>query len=545
MDGYGSSSGKRSFREDDAGDRNGRQKKRSNSANDLSAQAEEIEYRILCPGNKIGSLIGKGGSVIKALRTECRSKIKVEDPVSGSEERVVFISSSADHFRESSFYVCAAQEALLKVYAKITDPDDEDEPPQPVSVRLLVPKSHIGCLLGKGGKIIEQMRKDIGAQIRILPKEQQPPSADSTDEVVQVAGDAALVRKAVFEISTRLYENATGERNQKGVYSSQNPASRMMPMFGSGMYPSAGYLQAGSVVGPIADPMQGFGYSYAGMYGDAGMGSSWGMAMPPMGPGTNAHADGATEEEFTIRLICPNPRIGSIIGKGGNIIKKMREDTGAKIKVEEQIADCDERVVVISSTEFVDTYPSPTIQAVLQVFRRLAELQIEKDMENKSFMVRLLVPSNQIGCLLGKGGSIVNEMRKATRANIRISPKDEPSKCAEEKDELVQIMGDQAVVHDALLQILNRLRGNVFKGQEGPDVGSRFGPSMFSPSGALYGGTTLTKSFRGGLDSGSLEPMYPLTNVGYSGLHYGFSGMGSQPSYGIEREGKESRRRQR
>ncbi|KAH7414710.1 hypothetical protein KP509_14G007100 [Ceratopteris richardii] len=308
---------------------------------------------------------------------------------------------------------------------------------------------------------------------------------------------------------------------------------------------------------------------YGGMYGDAEMGNRWDFSMPSAGTGTNAHADGATEEEFLIRFLCPSSRIGSIIGRSGSIIKKMREDTGAKIKVEEQIPDCDERTIIISSMEvsqsfcyiidinflcgyytqssclqYVDTYPSPVIQATLQVFRRLVDLQIEKDMDNKSFVVRLLVPSNQIGCLLGKGGNIVSEMRKVTKANIRISPKDEPSKCARENDELVQVMGDQLVVHDALLQILNRLRGNVFKGQEGPAPSSRFG-SVLPLSGGFYSGTSMLNSYRGGFDSSSVGTMYPLTNVGYSGMDYGLSGMGSQTSLGRDREGKDSKRRQR
>ncbi|KAI5065023.1 hypothetical protein GOP47_0019718 [Adiantum capillus-veneris] len=550
MESYGGLSGKRALHEDDAAERNGRQKKRSSSNSELPAQAEETEYRILCPVSKIGSLIGKGGSTIKALRTECRSKIKVEDPVSGSDERVVLISSSADQFREQGYYVCAAQEALFKVHARITEADDDDdEPPQPVFIRLLVPKSHIGCLLGKGGKIIEQMRKEIGAQIRILPKEQQPPCAGSIDELVQVTGDAALVRKALFEISTRLHENITGERTQKGAHVSQGSGGMMAPMFAAagGMYPSMGYLQAGSLLGPssVGDPMQGLGYSYGGMYGDASMGQTWGVSMPSAATGGLPHSDGATEEEFTIRMLCPNTRIGSIIGKGGNVIKKMREETGAKIKVEEPIPDCDERVVLIIASEYVNTYPSHVIQATMQVFRRLAELQLEKDMDNKSFIVRLLVPSTQIGCLLGKGGSIVNEMRKTTKATIRISPKDEPSKCAEENDELVQIMGDQSVVQDALVQILNRLRGNVFKGQEGSEAVSGFGSSILPMSGAVYSGTNMLSSYRGGLDSGAAGTTYPLTNMGYPSMDFGYGGISSQPSFGKEREGKDSRRRQR
>lgn len=546
-------------RDDEVGERNGRQRKRSSSTNDLAAPTEDTEYRILCASSKIGSLIGKGGSIIKALRLECRSKIKVEDPVSGSEERVVLISSSSDQLKEHNYYVCNAQEALFKVHARITEAEDDDEPPQPVSARLLVPKNHIGCLLGKGGKIIEQMRKEIGAQIRIMPKDQHPPSSGSTDELVQVTGDAALVRKALFEISTRLHENAAGERTQKGAFVPQEQSNMMPSLFagGGGMYPSMGYMaQAGSLLAPasVGGPMQGLGYTYGGTYGDAGLGSVWplgtGLSMPPMSAGGMPHRDGGSEEELIIRVLCPNARIGSIIGKGGNVIKKMREETGANIKVEEQVPDCDERIVLISAAEYVDTYPSPAVDAALQVFRRLAELQRDKDMDNKSLVMRLLVPSSQIGCVIGKGGSIVSEMRKVTKANIRISPKDEQSKCAEENDELVQIMGDQSVVQEALLQVLNRLRGNLFKGQEGGrDVGSGLGASVLPVSGGGYGTGSLS-SFSGGSDTGYSGTMYPITNVGYHGIDYGYGGFDSglsavnlQPSSG--RDGKESRRRQR
>ena len=82
--------------------------------------------------------------------------------------------------------MCNAQEAVFKVHARISEIEEEEDP---VNVRLLVPKSHIGCLLGKGGKIIEQMRKEFGAQIRILPKEQHPPCAAPADELVQVSVD--------------------------------------------------------------------------------------------------------------------------------------------------------------------------------------------------------------------------------------------------------------------------------------------------------------------------------------------------------------------
>lgn len=60
----------------------------------------------------------------------------------------------------------------------------------------------------------------------------------------------------------------------------------------------------------------------------------------------------------------------------------------------------------------------------------------EEDEDTVTF--RLLVPSKIIGCIIGKGGSIVNEIRKRTRADVRISKGERP-KCADSNDELVEV----------------------------------------------------------------------------------------------------------
>lgn len=52
---------------------------------------------------------------------------------------------------------------------------------------------------------------------------------------------------------------------------------------------------------------------------------------------------------------------------------------------------------------------------------------------------RLLVSPNEVGCLLGKGGSIIAEMRRLTGANIRILGKDDLPACALPTDEVVQV----------------------------------------------------------------------------------------------------------
>lgn len=49
------------------------------------------------------------------------------------------------------------------------------------------------------------------------------------------------------------------------------------------------------------------------------------------------------------------------------------------------------------------------------------------------------MPTSRIGCLIGKGGSIITDMRKITKANIRILSKENIPRVAAEDDEMVQV----------------------------------------------------------------------------------------------------------
>lgn len=87
---------------------------------------------------------------------------------------------------------------------------------------------------------------------------------------------------------------------------------------------------------------------------------------------------------------------------------------------------------------------SPAQKAIVLVFSRSVEARIEKGLDSESnkgssVIARLVVPSNQVGCLLGKGGSIISEMRKATGASIKIIGTDQAPKCASHNDQLVQV----------------------------------------------------------------------------------------------------------
>ncbi|VFQ58503.1 unnamed protein product [Cuscuta campestris] len=311
MGGQRSGHGKRSHSHSEHAD-NGTSKRRNSGGGGgggkehFSIDPKDTVYRYLCPGKNIGSIIGRGGEIVKQLRADTKSKIRIGETVRDCDERVVTIYSSSEEtndFEGTEDRGCPAQDALFKVHDRIVGDDmsvdEESEDGPRVTARLLVPSDQIGCIIGKGGQIVQDLRSETGAQIRILKDNHLPACALTSDELVQF---------------------------------------------------------------------------------------------------------------------------------------------------------------------FEDTY-SPTVEAAVRLQPRCSE-QSERDSGLISFTTRLLVPTSRIGCLLGKGGSIINEMRRMTKANIRILSKEHLPKVAAEDDEMVLISGDLNVSKDALLQVTSRLRANLF-GREG------------------------------------------------------------------------------
>lgn len=161
---------------------------------------DDTVYRYLCPVRKIGSIIGRGGEIVKQLRAETKAKIRIGETVPGCDERVVTIYSVADEsndLEDSGEFVCPAHDALIRIHQRVIaedlrgregedeDVDMEKEDSQ-VSAKLLVPSDQIGCVIGKGGQIVQNIRSETGAQIRILKDERLPLCALNSDELVQV-----------------------------------------------------------------------------------------------------------------------------------------------------------------------------------------------------------------------------------------------------------------------------------------------------------------------------------------------------------------------
>ncbi|KAL6883503.1 hypothetical protein ACP4OV_010917 [Aristida adscensionis] len=443
-------------------------RKRLNSRNDdtsMSSEPIETIYRILCPVKKIGSVLGRGGDIVKSLREETKAKIRVADSIPSADERVIIIfnyqnqsaiadaaagniSNDADNMKPH----CSAQDALLKIHDKIVADEivhdgvahEKSETVDDVTARILVPGNQVGCLLGKGGSIIQQLRNDTGAGIRVLPSEKLPQCALKSDELVQISGAPSLVRKALYEISTRLHQHPRKENPPLEEIidaSTQRKSSPPLP-HGNPMMPHLNVDHPPPI--PVLDPYRNGPLRY------------------PVGEA----------EEFSVRILCASDLIGSVIGKSGANVRQIEQQTGARIKVQEVDTDVSgERLIIVSAKEIPADPISPTIEALM-----LLHNKVSAPSEKHHLSTRLVVPSSKVGCILGEGGKVITEMRRRTRAEIRVYSKADKPKYLSFDDELVQVAGPPAVAREALAEIASRLRTRTLR-----DANSANNPPPLAP----------------------------------------------------------------
>ncbi|XP_019056659.1 PREDICTED: KH domain-containing protein At4g18375 [Tarenaya hassleriana] len=383
---------------------------------------EDTVYRYLCPVKKVGSIIGKGGEIVKQIRSETKSNVRIDEAFPGCEERVVTIYSSREEtnpFGDDGELVSPAFDALFKLHERIVaeelDADNNLGENEMITVRMLVPSDQIGCIIGKGGQVIENLRSETGAQIRVI-KDNLPACALSHDDLLQIIGEPLVVRDALYQVASRIHDNPS--RFQLSLLSSS-----------SNMHQPGGMVMGGALTSSHRN------YS--------------------------AHKGAAYAREFSVCFICPAGNIGGVIGKGGGFINQLRRESGASIRVNTSGNNEEDCLIFVASNEFFEDQ-SPTVTAALHLQLRCSE-RVGKDSGDSSIVTRLLVPSSQIGCLIGKGGAIISEMRSVTKANIRIGQKEDLPKAAHEDEEMVQITGSVDVAVKALSQIILRLRANVFE----------------------------------------------------------------------------------
>uniref|UniRef100_A0AAY4BAS4 K Homology domain-containing protein n=1 Tax=Denticeps clupeoides TaxID=299321 RepID=A0AAY4BAS4_9TELE len=309
-----------------------------------------IDFKV--PDGMVGFIIGRGGEQISRLQQESGCKIQIAPDSGGMPERSVTLTGAPDS-------ILTAKRLLSEIVEKGRPAPafhHNDGPGMSVQ-EVLIPASKAGLVIGKGGETIKQLQERAGVKMVMI---QDGPQNTGADKPLRISGDPFKVQQAKEMVMDLIRDQ--GFREQRGEYGSRmggggESLDVPVPRFAVGIVigrngemikkiqndtgvriqfkPDDGSTpeRIAQIMGPpdraqhaadiISDLLR--SVQAGGPPGPGGRGRGRGQGNWNMGP-----PGGLQEFAFTV----PTMKTGLIIGKGGETIKSISQQSGARIELQ-------------------------------------------------------------------------------------------------------------------------------------------------------------------------------------------------------------------
>ncbi|XP_054709925.1 heterogeneous nuclear ribonucleoprotein K-like [Uloborus diversus] len=379
-----------------------------------------VDIRFLVQSKNAGAIIGKGGSNINRLRTEFTASVTVPD--CPGPERILAIVADIETLGD----------ILLDILPKLDDYSHHHNMEFDCELRMLLHQSHAGCLIGKGGSRIKELREKTGAQIKIFSN----CCPNSTERVVQITGYPNVAVDCVKEIC-----HIISQAPIKGANKQYDP-HHFNPMFSSdyGGFEDSGSKGRGrgSFRGGFGGPDGGSGRGRGGFGGNFGgrgrgimgqgpnMGNRWNQMGPGNTGGGNTGGWGGSGSNFGNRMM------GNMNGaNSGNFMPQGDKPMGPGMGGPRP-------PMMSSGMGFQGAAGGPGMNGPPARFMggpvrpmkpyntpvpNTGELFSSKPVMNPSngmYSIVMKIPNDVAGAIIGKGGQRIRKIRRDSAANINI-----------------------------------------------------------------------------------------------------------------------------
>ncbi|KAI3749476.1 hypothetical protein L2E82_20088 [Cichorium intybus] len=164
--------------------------------------------------------------------------------------------------------------------------------------------------------------------------------------------------------------------------------------------------------------------------------------------------------ENVFRMLVPVHKVGTIIGRKGEYIKKTCEETKARIKILDGPPGTMERCVLISAKEEPDASIPPAMDGLLKIHQRVINADVDPTHPPAGGTIssRLLVAATQAGNLIGKQGATIKTIQDSSNSIIRVLGEENLPVFALPDDSVVEVQGEASGVHKAIELIASHLR---------------------------------------------------------------------------------------
>uniref|UniRef100_A0A8C7GEC3 Far upstream element (FUSE) binding protein 3 n=1 Tax=Oncorhynchus kisutch TaxID=8019 RepID=A0A8C7GEC3_ONCKI len=303
------------------------------------------------PDKMVGFIIGRGGEQITRIQLESGCKIQIAAESGGMMDRPCTLTGSPENIEQ-------AKRLLSQIVDRCRNgPGFHSEMDGNSAIQeILIPASKVGLVIGKGGDTIKQLQERTGVKMIMI---QDGPMPTGADKPLRITGDPYKVQQARELVVEIIRDKDQGDfRANRGDFGSRLGGSSLdvaVPRFAVGIVigrngemikkiqnDSGVRIQfkpgsvkrlsvrcvmsclrsSGPVVTPYVSSLQdrdGFG----GPVGPRGRGrgrGDWSMGAP----------GGLQEVTYTI----PADKCGLVIGKGGETIKNINQQSGAHVELQ-------------------------------------------------------------------------------------------------------------------------------------------------------------------------------------------------------------------
>ncbi|ROI83702.1 Poly(rC)-binding protein 4 [Anabarilius grahami] len=377
-----------------------------------------LTLRLLMHGKEVGSIIGKKGETVKRIREESSARINISE--GSCPERIITITGATECvFRAFTMITVKLEEDLAALVANGTVTSKP-----PVTLRLVIPASQCGSLIGKGGSKIKEIREKTGAQVQVagdlLP--------NSTERGVTISGSQDAIIQCVKLICTVILESPP-----KGatIPYRPSPAPGAVLLAGNQVFETSEFAshplfsmaQGGLDLQQAYTVQNQYGIPHSELAKLHQLSMQQGLA-PMAQPTATQVLSGLTPSpkvtqppwSFSFKLWKPSTAgtvtiwihtlIGSIIGRQGTKINEIRQVSGAQIKIGSQLDSTSDRHVTITGSPISINLAQYLITSCLETAKSTAQsssMSTPVDL-NMSFTQTAPPASSSAAALAAMGG---------------------------------------------------------------------------------------------------------------------------------------------
>ncbi|KAF3964680.1 hypothetical protein CMV_011056 [Castanea mollissima] len=274
--------------------------------------------RFLVSNAAAGSVIGKGGSTITDFQSQSGARIQLsrnQEFFPGTTDRIIMISGAINETLK------AVDLVLAKLLSEIHAEEGDDVEPR-TKVRLIVPNSSCGGIIGKAGSTIKSFIEESQAGIKISPQDNNYYGLN--DRLVTVTGTLDEQMRAIDLILSKLAED---------------------PHYSQSMNAPFSY--------PVAHNSMNYGPNGAG------------------GKFQNSKEDRSN----SVTIGVADGHIGLVVGRGGRTIMEISQVSGARIKISDRgdfmSGTSDRKVTITGSQRAIRAAESMIMQKVAYASERI------------------------------------------------------------------------------------------------------------------------------------------------------------------------------